>query len=77
MADSLSTSEFKTQVFEVLRQVEASGETVIITDHGRPGIEIRKFRPLECDPVQTLKGSVTRYTGPLEPVASQGWEALG
>jgi antitoxin (DNA-binding transcriptional repressor) of toxin-antitoxin stability system len=76
MPDSLSKSEFKTKALEVFRQVEASGEAVIITDHGKPSIEIRKFHPIARDPLQTLKGSVTRYTDPLEPVASEDWAAL-
>jgi len=77
LPDSLSKSEFKAKALEVPRQVEASGEAVIITDHGKPAIEIRKFHPLARDPLQTLKGSVTRFTDPFEPVASQDWEALG
>jgi antitoxin (DNA-binding transcriptional repressor) of toxin-antitoxin stability system len=76
MPDSLSKSEFKTKALEVFRQVEASGEAVIVTDHGKPSIEIRKFRPVDRDPLQTLKGSVTRYIDPFEPVASQDWAAL-
>lgn len=72
----VSKSKFKARALELLRQVEASGEPVIITDHGKPTVEVRPYHPLERSPLEILKGSVTRYADPTEPVADDEWEML-
>lgn len=38
-----SKSEFKTKAFEYFRLVKSLGESVIVTDHGNPTIEVRPF----------------------------------
>jgi antitoxin (DNA-binding transcriptional repressor) of toxin-antitoxin stability system len=76
MQESVSKSEFKTKALELFRKIESSGESVIITDHGKPAIEVRKFRSKLQDPMEILKGSVTEYFNPTEPVADSDWEAL-
>lgn len=37
----VSVSEFKATCLELLRGVEESGETVLVTKHGRPVAEVR------------------------------------
>ena len=73
----ISKSEFKAKALEFFRQVEFSGESLIVTDHGKPSIEIRRYRPIERSPLEILKGSVTEYIAPMEPVGEEDWEALG
>lgn len=73
----ISKSSFKAKALEYLRQVEASGESLIITDHGRPAIEIRPYHGEEYSALDELKGSVTKYVDPTQPVAVDSWEALG
>ena len=34
--------EFKAKALEILRRVEATGEPVLVTDHGQPTIEVRR-----------------------------------
>ena len=70
----VSKSGFKAKALEYMRQVEASGESVIVTDHGRPVLEVRPFRALERDPLEVLRGSVVRYDDPTAPV-EVAWEA--
>ena len=41
----VSKSRFKAQALELFRQVEASGEPLVVTDHGRPPLEVRPYRP--------------------------------
>jgi len=55
--------------------VEASGESVIVTDHGKPVLEVRPYRGIERNPLDVLRGSVVRYDSPTEPVAEGDWEA--
>jgi antitoxin (DNA-binding transcriptional repressor) of toxin-antitoxin stability system len=74
--EQISKSEFKARALEFLRQVEVSGKSVIITDRGRPTVEIRRYRADKRNPLEILKGSVTEFKDPLEPVATDDWEAL-
>jgi antitoxin (DNA-binding transcriptional repressor) of toxin-antitoxin stability system len=76
MQEQVSKSQFKAKALELFRQVESSGESVIVTDHGKPTIEVRRFRKTERHPLAILKGSVTDYTEPTEPVAEADWAAL-
>ncbi|CAH2934517.1 MAG: Antitoxin to Toxin 1, PIN domain [uncultured Paraburkholderia sp.] len=73
--NQVSKSEFKAKALEFFRQVEASGESVIVTDHGRPALEVRPYRVIERNPLDVLRGSVVRYENPTDPVAEGDWEA--
>jgi antitoxin (DNA-binding transcriptional repressor) of toxin-antitoxin stability system len=75
----VSKSQFKAQALALFREIETSGESVVITDHGRPALEVRPYRPVErspMDPMHELQGSVLHYDQPLEPVAEVDWETL-
>ena len=73
--NQVSKSEFKAKALEYFRQVEASGQSVIVTDHGKPVLEVRPYRGIERNPLDVLRGSVVRYTKPTEPIAADDWEA--
>ncbi|MFM8275725.1 MAG: type II toxin-antitoxin system Phd/YefM family antitoxin [Cyanobium sp.] len=75
----VSKSQFKAHALELFRQIEASGEPLVVTDHGRPTLEVRPYRPSQSpsdDPLEQLRGSLLRYDHPLDPVAEGDWEAL-
>ena len=75
----VSKSHFKAHALELFRQIEASGEPLVITDHGRPTLEVRPFRPSDpgaSDPLGQLRGTVLQYDDPFAPVAEGEWEAL-
>jgi len=76
MGTEVSKSQFKAKALEILRRVEATGEPVLVTDHGKPTIEVRRHRSLERSPLDLLRGSVVDYLDPTEPVGEQDWEAL-
>ena len=76
MSAQVSKSQFKAKALEFFRQIETSGERVVITDHGQPKLEIRPYRPLTRHPLDVLRGSVLRYDKPTAPVAEDDWEAL-
>ena len=69
----ISKSEFK--ALEYFRQIESSGETVIVTDHGKPALEVRPYRGKERTPLDILRGSVVHYKNPTDPVGENDWEA--
>lgn len=71
----VSKSQFKEKALELLRQVEASGEHIIVTDNGRPAIEVRRYKSDERTPLERLRGSVIELTDPFEPVGEDDWEA--
>jgi len=70
----ISKSEFKAHALEVLREIERSGEPRIITDRGKPTLEIRKLRQRNTDPLEVLKGTVIKFDGATSPVADDDWE---
>lgn len=75
--EHVSKSRFKAKALEVLRQVEATGEVVIVTDNGRPTVEVRRYKADKRSPMERLRGSVIEFTDPFEPVGDNDWEALG
>lgn len=75
----VSKSQFKAQALALFREIEATGDAVVITDHGRPALEVRPYRPPETGalpPLQALRGSVSHYEAPFDPVDDNDWEAL-
>ena len=74
----VSKSRFKAQALELFRQVEASGEPLVVTDHGRPTLEVRPYRPTRAaaDPLEELRGSVLRFDDPFAPVGENDGEVL-
>ena len=72
----VSESEFKAKAFEFLREVESSGKSLILTDRGRPTLELRPYQDVDArDPLPILRGSLLRYEHPMDPVAEHDWEA--
>jgi prevent-host-death family protein len=74
-SNQVSKTEFKAKALEYFRHVEASGKSVIVTDHGKPTLEVRPYRHIKRNPLDMLRGSVIRYDNPTDPVATEDWEA--
>jgi antitoxin (DNA-binding transcriptional repressor) of toxin-antitoxin stability system len=74
--ESVTKSQFKAKALEYMRQVETSGESVVVTDRGLPTIEIRRYRADQRTPLQKLRGSVVEFKAPTEPVAEDDWEVI-
>jgi len=72
---SVSKSRFKAQALEFFRQVERSGQPIVITDHGNP---VLKLIPYRADPdasLRLLRDTVVKYEAPTEPVGEEDWES--
>jgi prevent-host-death family protein len=75
-SQQVSKSEFKARALELFRQVEATGEPIVVTDHGKPALEIRPYRAVaKRNPLDVLRGSVLRFDDPLSSVGDDAWEA--
>lgn len=74
--EQVSKSRFKARALEYFRQVETTGGSVIVTDKGKPAIEVRRFRSDPRTPLERLKGTVVDYRAPTEPVGDGDWDAL-
>jgi antitoxin (DNA-binding transcriptional repressor) of toxin-antitoxin stability system len=72
----VSKSQFKAKALEFFRQVETTGEPLVITDRGLPVLEVRPHRPHVRNPLDVLRGSVLRFDDPLAPVGEDDWEVL-
>jgi antitoxin (DNA-binding transcriptional repressor) of toxin-antitoxin stability system len=73
--EKISKTEFKAHALEVLRDIEQSGQPRIITDRGKPTLEIRKLRQQKVAPLEILKGTVLKYEAATSPVADDDWES--
>ena len=73
----ISKSQFKPRSLEYFRLIEESGETMIITDRGKPVLKILPYKADPEDRLKMLRNSVLKYDeGPTEPVAPEDWKAL-
>lgn len=75
MSKAVSKSEFKPKALEYLRQVERTGEPLIITDRGRPVARIEPYADGD-EQLTVLRDLIVKYDDPLEPVGTEDWEEL-
>ena len=76
MTTTISKSRFKPRALEYFRQVETTGEEVVITDRGRPVAKIVPYSFDEERALRSFRGTVLEYRDPTEPVGLDDWEAL-
>ena len=68
----VSKSYFKAHALELLRRVEATGEPLILSDRGRPVLELRPYRGE--DSRERIRGSLLAYQLDIDPTG-EPWEA--
>lgn len=56
MENTISKSKLKATMLEVFRELEATGQELIVTEHGRPVLKIVPIRPKRT--VQEIFGDV-------------------
>ena len=69
----IPAGRFKAECLALLDQVAATGETYIVTKHGRP---VAQVTPLSKESTRSLKGSVT-VTGDIVAPVLGVWDAEG
>ena len=72
----VSKSQFKPKALQYFREVQESGQELIITDHGKPVLKISPYQQDASTVLKELHNSVQHYKDPLEPVALDDWEVL-
>lgn len=72
----VSRRNFQDRPQEYLRQVESTGEELVITDEGKPVLRVVPYQPDPLEALKSLRGSVLRYDDPTEPVGLEDWESL-
>ncbi|WP_083445921.1 type II toxin-antitoxin system Phd/YefM family antitoxin [Gallaecimonas pentaromativorans] len=73
----VTKSYFKAHALALFRQVETTGVSLVVTDRGKPTIEVRAYHADKRTPLERLRGSVVAYTGPTDPLVDAGdWEVL-
>lgn len=77
MERRVSKSQFKACTLEYFRQVEETGEPIVITDRGRPVLRIAPYKPDPEEEIKSLQNAVVGYGRPLDPVGMEELESLG
>jgi prevent-host-death family protein len=72
----ISKSQFKPHALRYFREVEDTGQDLVITDRGTPVLRITPYRPDAAQALKELRHSVLRYDDATEPVAVDAWDAL-
>lgn len=76
MEEMISKSQFKTRALHYFREVEKTGQELIISDRGKPILKIVPYPENPEDALKSLRNTVVKYKDPTEPVGLQEWEAL-
>ena len=76
MNQAISKTRFKARALEYFREVERTGQELVITDRGRPVVKLVPYRAGGGDALLLLRDTVLRYDDPTEPVGEGDREAL-
>lgn len=76
MEEWVSKSKFKARALEYFRKVQQTRQPLVITDHGQPVLRLVPYRVDPTSALRVLRGSVTAYHEPTEPVGVDEWESL-
>ena len=75
MATHVSKSRFKAHALEFFRQVEVSGKPLIITDRGKPVLQLVPYSEDPDAAIRVLRDTVLKYRAPTRPVGEEDWES--
>jgi prevent-host-death family protein len=75
MPTSISKSRFKARALELFRQVERTGQPIVITDRGTPVLKLVPYRDDPDAALRLLRESVVTYDAPLKPVGEDDRES--
>jgi len=72
----VSKSKLKAKALEYFRQVQETGQEIVITEYGTPVLRLVPYKADPREALLALRDSVVRYGEPTEPIAEDDWEAL-
>ncbi|MBP7583860.1 MAG: type II toxin-antitoxin system Phd/YefM family antitoxin [Spirochaetes bacterium] len=73
---SISKSKIKPSLLKVFRDIEKTGEEVVVTDQGKPVLKIIRYSEDPEGGLMKLKDTVLKYDDPTAPVGVDDWAAL-
>lgn len=73
---TVSKAQFKSQLLEYLRKVEKGKKPLVVTHAGKPVIKVTPYVENPQEILKSLRGKITKYENPTEPVGIEDWEAL-
>lgn len=74
---TIQASEFKTHCLALMDEVAATGETVLITKHGKPVAELKAHKPPRAKSLIGLDRGRIKILGDIISPAYEGeWDAL-
>ena len=76
MAKIISKSRFKPHALRYFREIQESGQELIITDRSKPVLKIIPYTDDSQEVLAELRNSVKKYDDPLEPVGFEDWDIL-
>lgn len=71
----VSKSEFRSRPLELLREVEHTGERLVVTHAGRPVLQVLPYAERKGEP-GPQRVTPPRFEERLEPLSEEDWEAL-
>ena len=75
----VAAAEFKAKCLRIIKEMQETGESVIVTRRGRP-VAVVSLPPSTEPPKSifgSMRGSVIKYDDPFEPATSpEDWSAL-
>lgn len=74
MTTTVSKSRFKAHALELFREVERTGQPIVITDRGTPVLKLSPYAEDPTAALRVLRESVVKYNAPTEPVGDGDWE---
>lgn len=79
---TVSKGRLKAKMLEYFREVEATGETLVVTDHGREVLEVRPIKRISATEqvlAEYAAGGPSKLPPAeelMEPLPAEEWEAL-
>lgn len=72
----VTKTEFEAKTAELCLRVALSGERLVITDHGKPLLELQPYSGDKRVPSAILGAPLRWYDRPMDPVGEDDWEAF-
>ncbi len=76
MVVRVSKTQLEAKALEYFRLVERTGEVLVITDRGRPVLQISPFQDPSTQSLSELRECAVRYDHATDPVGLPDWEML-
>ena len=76
MVQMISKSKFKPRALHYFREIQRTGQELIICDRGKPVLKIVPYAENPEEALKPLRNTVIKYEDPTEPVGLEDWEAL-